>query len=66
MGETDTKTSYIDYLIENTTFFEGGIDYYPEQNCALPIKFKECSQRVRDFQVYEDDVYVLSFPKCGK
>ncbi|XP_053669265.1 luciferin sulfotransferase-like [Anopheles marshallii] len=31
----------------------------------VPAKFRNYAQQVRDFQVYEDDVWIVTYPKCG-
>lgn len=34
-------------------------------NCILPKLFKDHVQEIRDFKVRDDDVYLVSNPKCG-
>lgn len=34
--------------------------------CILPPKFIFYAQKVRDFTVYEDDVWMISYPRTGK
>lgn len=31
----------------------------------MPESFQEIQQAIEDFQVYDDDVWITSFPKCG-
>ncbi|XP_020281656.1 sulfotransferase family cytosolic 1B member 1 [Pseudomyrmex gracilis] len=33
--------------------------------CLLPPTFVFCAQKIRDFTVYEDDVWVISYPRTG-
>jgi hypothetical protein len=34
--------------------------------CMMPQKFIEtCLERVKNFEVFEDDVWVVTYPKCG-
>lgn len=41
-------------------------DRHPEKSCVLIKKYQEiCADRIKNFQVFSDDVWVLSFPKCG-
>jgi sulfotransferase len=41
-------------------------DDHPEKFCVLLKKYQEtCAKRVKNFKVYDDDVWVVSFPKCG-
>lgn len=35
-------------------------------NCVLPKNYLNYAKKIRDLEVREDDVWVLSFPKCGK
>lgn len=35
-------------------------------NCVLPKNYSNYAKRIRDLEVREDDVWVVSFPKCGK
>lgn len=32
---------------------------------TMPESFQEIQQAIEDFQVYDDDVWITSFPKCG-
>jgi hypothetical protein len=41
-------------------------DEHPDKFCVLIKKYQEfCAERVKNFKVYKDDLWVLSFPKCG-
>ncbi|XP_058118159.1 luciferin sulfotransferase-like [Anopheles ziemanni] len=31
----------------------------------VPSKYRNYAQQVRDFRVYEDDVWIVTYPKCG-
>lgn len=33
--------------------------------CMLVRKFHQFAERIRDFVVYPDDIWVLTYPKCG-
>lgn len=33
---------------------------------VLPGNYKNYAQRILDLEVREDDIWVISFPKCGK
>uniref|UniRef100_A0A8D8JXN2 Sulfotransferase family cytosolic 1B member 1 n=1 Tax=Culex pipiens TaxID=7175 RepID=A0A8D8JXN2_CULPI len=49
------------------TFVEVQLKNSPEETkpCVLPAKFVDYADRIRNFQVYEDDVWIVTFPKCG-
>uniref|UniRef100_A0AAG5DND4 Sulfotransferase domain-containing protein n=1 Tax=Anopheles atroparvus TaxID=41427 RepID=A0AAG5DND4_ANOAO len=32
---------------------------------VVPSKYRNYAQQVRDFRVYEDDVWIVTYPKCG-
>lgn len=32
---------------------------------VLPDAFLKCHERIRDFEVYEDDIWITGFPKSG-
>uniref|UniRef100_A0A1B6GG97 Sulfotransferase domain-containing protein n=1 Tax=Cuerna arida TaxID=1464854 RepID=A0A1B6GG97_9HEMI len=33
--------------------------------CAMPEEYELYAERLHNFEVYEDDVWVISYPKCG-
>ncbi|ETN60369.1 sulfotransferase (sult) [Anopheles darlingi] len=37
----------------------------PPATAIVSAKYQSYAQQVRDFQVYEDDVWIVTFPKCG-
>lgn len=59
------KDELIRYLVDHSEYFFNGLDFYPELKCLLPMKFLQYSKRIHDLTVYEDDTWVLSYPKCG-
>lgn len=34
-------------------------------HCVLPFKYLQYADRIRNLTVYKDDVWVVTFPKCG-
>ena len=48
-----------------TAFGEGFIKLQP-YNQVVPRCFLKYEKRIKDFQTRPDDVWVASFPKCGK
>jgi len=35
-------------------------------NCLLPLQFVFYAQKIRDLTIYEDDVWMISYPRTGK
>lgn len=62
----ETSDELIKYIEEKCEFFENGFHFYPQIKCLLPVKYLDYEKRIRDLTVYEDDVWVLTYPKCGK
>lgn len=52
-GEKDAYTSY------------GFIRVKPT-NCILPAIYKDSLETIRNFPVRDDDIFLVSNPKCGK
>lgn len=39
---------------------------HPDKFCVLIQKYQEkCADKVKNFKVFSDDIWVASFPKCG-
>ncbi|PSN52266.1 hypothetical protein C0J52_08335 [Blattella germanica] len=57
----------VDKFIEanNHTNSEGMIRIWPS-GCAMPKIYRENAERIRNFEVRPDDVWIVTFPKCGK
>lgn len=36
-----------------------------QQSCVMIEKYIQFAERIKNLTVYEDDVWVVSFPKCG-
>ncbi|XP_068081820.1 luciferin sulfotransferase [Anabrus simplex] len=34
-------------------------------DCILPVKYKQFADRIKNFEVREDDVWIVTYPKCG-
>ena len=47
---------------EDTTY--GEIIIHPSK-CVQPENYKRFAKKIRDFKVYPDDTWVITFPKCG-
>lgn len=57
----------LERYIKEHMALQGGYSYhyYEDIGCYMPYKFLEEEQRMRDLEVFEDDVWVLTYPKCG-
>ncbi|XP_053689472.1 luciferin sulfotransferase-like [Sabethes cyaneus] len=44
--------------------FPPGESWNPKP-CVLPEKYQHFADKVRNFEVFEDDVWTVTFPKCG-
>lgn len=56
----------VQYIFDHETLFDK-FDYhfYEDIRFFMTKKFLEEEQRIRNFVVYEDDVWVLTYLKCG-
>lgn len=51
---------------EPPEFVEVTSTKYPGKRCTLLYKYQEtCAKRIKTMKVYSDDIWVISFPKCG-
>ena len=60
----DKYTEEIKSKVSGPSIFYGDLVVHPSK-CVLNEKYKEYAERIRDFKVYPDDVWVVTFPKCG-
>lgn len=58
--------TFIEVKLEqlNPNPFSDGRPWEPKP-CVLPEKFQAFADRIRNFEVYDDDVWIITFPKCG-
>ena len=54
-----------DSFVKHQNFREGFVRFQP-YNQVLPACYVAYEKRVKEFEVREDDVWISSFPKCGK
>ncbi|XP_066909064.1 luciferin sulfotransferase-like, partial [Halyomorpha halys] len=57
-----------DKLIQEITKFCGGMNSVElsfKNGCLLPKSFLKYAERIRNFEVRPDDVWIITYPKCG-
>lgn len=55
----------VEYIKEHVIGFKNGFKFYPDIKCILNKGFENYEKRIRDMEVYDDDVWLLTYPKCG-
>jgi hypothetical protein len=45
-------------------YTEGFVRSYPDA-LFMPAQFESVAKSIYDFEVREDDIWVITFPKCG-
>ena len=70
---TDTRTEPLDEPIAVKLQQQCRSPFYPAASvrvfpsgCAHTSYFSKYAERFRNFEIREDDVWVVSYPKCGK
>ncbi|XP_058066589.1 luciferin sulfotransferase-like [Anopheles bellator] len=58
-------SSYIKVQLNDLSDYPLGVGSLAPVPVVVPAKYQSYAQQVRDFQVYEDDVWIITFPKCG-
>ena len=63
--ELEGNESYEKFLSQQNAYKEGFIRLLP-YNQIMPKEYIKYAKRIHDFEVKDDDVWISSFPKCGK
>ena len=63
--ELDENVSYKKFLNKQNAYKEGFIRLLP-YNQIMPKEYIKYAKRIHDFEIKQDDVWISSFPKCGK
>lgn len=63
MSEKKELLQYFDEHVSVRDF--KGSYFFPDTGCVLTKDYLQHQKRIKDLQVFEDDVWVLSYPKCG-
>jgi len=51
---------------ENEAYTSFGFIRVKPTNCILPAIYKNSLEDIRNFEVRQDDIFLISNPKCGK
>ena len=54
------------FLTANQAFHDDGIIKIWPPGCALFAEFRHHAEKIRKFTVREDDVWIVTYPKCGE
>lgn len=60
------STENIDDLVEKCLITENRRGYYNIRGHVMPISFQKTIKLIEDFEVRENDIWVVTFPKSGK
>ncbi|XP_067009621.2 luciferin sulfotransferase [Anabrus simplex] len=60
---TDSLTAEL--LKHSTGSFNNGVSRFGPKGCVLPTPYADWAERIKKFEVREDDVWIVTFPKCG-
>lgn len=41
------------------------LENWEPEPCLLTEKYKKFAEKIRSFQVFDDDVWIITYPKCG-
>jgi len=61
-----TEGTVADKSNETNGFTTHGLIRVTPSNCVLPKSFTDFIPKVKNFPVRNDDVFLISNPKCGK
>ena len=64
-GNANRSDELRSYLRKHMHFYDEYDMYSPMEKCSMPGKFRDIRQRIRDFDVYEDAVWILNYPRAG-
>ena len=54
------------YLSKNMYLYDFYKMYSPVEKFTFPEKFRDLQQKIRDMEVYEDDTWLLTYPRSGR
>ncbi|EAT42076.1 AAEL006344-PB [Aedes aegypti] len=63
--ETPYSENFMEVHLEDTSVNPTGNSSWKPIHCIMPSKYRLYADRIRNLTVYEDDVWVVTFPKAG-
>lgn len=64
--DDDENAEMVEYMRKHGLSFKNWGFYYEAEKCLLPGKFRALRQRIRDFEVHNDDTWEIVYPKTGR
>lgn len=63
--ETPYNENFMEVHLEDTSVNPSGNQCWQPVHCIMPSKYRLHADRIRNLPVYEDDVWIVTFPKAG-
>ena len=63
--ELEKNEAYTKFLSKQNAYKQGFIRLLP-YNQIMPKEYIKYAKRIHNFDIRQDDVWISSFPKCGK
>lgn len=61
-----TLDTELGHYMRNHMFQEMVMNIYPDYAASMPVSYKEIENEVLNLEIRPDDVWLITFPKCGK
>lgn len=52
------------YVAIHKKFDNGEVD--SKMSCVMPEYYKNIAERIKKFEVRDDDIWIVTYPKCGE
>ncbi|XP_062549710.1 luciferin sulfotransferase-like [Armigeres subalbatus] len=63
--ETPSTRNYTEVHLEDLSVNPSGDPSWQPVHCVMPSRYRMFAEYIRDLTVYEDDVWIVTFPKAG-
>lgn len=63
--ETPYSENFMEVHLEDTSVNPTGDSSWKPAHCIMPSRYRLYADRIRNLTVYEDDVWIVTFPKAG-
>ncbi|XP_038107835.1 sulfotransferase 1A1 [Culex quinquefasciatus] len=63
--ETPFNKNLVEVCLDDLSVNPTGDPGWTPVHCVMPARYWEFAERIRNFTVYEDDVWIVTFPKAG-